>query len=234
MTSPPQHPPTPGSTTSKTRPTPPSSTGSWPGPSATPARRTSTGSWPRWRTATSRCGASCWPRTATPCRCPSPTRGARFRAWLARRLGSGVLLPMLLQEEGREVKGYLNLYQSEPDGAVGPDRPPAGQGVEGARRDPDPDERGRGRAVAPDRRRRLPPQRGLRLQRRTDRQLRPGGRDDRRPGQSCRRRSTRSWWPAWPGWWPTRSRWARRAISPPRASGRCSSTRSRWRRRRSG
>ena len=27
---------------------------------------------------------------------------------------------MLLQEEGREVKGYLNLYQSEPDGAVGP------------------------------------------------------------------------------------------------------------------
>jgi VIT1/CCC1 family predicted Fe2+/Mn2+ transporter len=51
---------------------------------------------------------------------PSPTRGARFRAWLARRLGSGVLLPMLLQEEGREVKGYLNLYQSEPDGAVGP------------------------------------------------------------------------------------------------------------------
>lgn len=51
---------------------------------------------------------------------PAPTRGARFRAWLARRLGSGVLLPMLLQEEGREVKGYLNLYQSEPDGAVGP------------------------------------------------------------------------------------------------------------------
>jgi len=51
---------------------------------------------------------------------PSPTRGARFRAWLARRLGSGVLLPMLLQEEGREVKGYLSLYRSEPDGTVGP------------------------------------------------------------------------------------------------------------------
>jgi vacuolar iron transporter family protein len=51
---------------------------------------------------------------------PSPSRGARLRAWLARRLGSGVLLPMLLQEEGREVKGYLSLYQSEPDGAVGP------------------------------------------------------------------------------------------------------------------
>src|SRR5688572_23015615 len=51
---------------------------------------------------------------------PSPSRGARLRAWLARRLGSGVLLPMLLQEEGREVKGYLNLCRSEPEGAVGP------------------------------------------------------------------------------------------------------------------
>jgi VIT1/CCC1 family predicted Fe2+/Mn2+ transporter/rubrerythrin len=51
---------------------------------------------------------------------PSPSRGARLRAWLARRLGSGVLLPMLLEEEGREVKGYLSLYRSEPEGAVGP------------------------------------------------------------------------------------------------------------------
>ncbi|MBA3445797.1 MAG: VIT1/CCC1 transporter family protein [Gemmatimonadales bacterium] len=51
---------------------------------------------------------------------PSPSRGARLRAWLAHRLGSGVLLPMLLKEEGREVKGYLSLYQSEPEGAVGP------------------------------------------------------------------------------------------------------------------
>jgi VIT1/CCC1 family predicted Fe2+/Mn2+ transporter len=51
---------------------------------------------------------------------PRPSRGARMRAWLARRLGSGVLLPMLLEEEGREVKGYLNLYRSSPEGAVGP------------------------------------------------------------------------------------------------------------------
>ncbi|HET9466470.1 MAG TPA: VIT1/CCC1 transporter family protein [Gemmatimonadales bacterium] len=51
---------------------------------------------------------------------PSPSRGARLRAWLARRMGSGVLLPMLLEEEGREVKGYLSLYRSEPEGAVGP------------------------------------------------------------------------------------------------------------------
>ncbi|MGH7527515.1 MAG: VIT1/CCC1 transporter family protein [Gemmatimonadales bacterium] len=49
-----------------------------------------------------------------------PSRGARFRAWLARRLGSGILLPMLLEEEGREVKGYLSLYRSAPEGVVAP------------------------------------------------------------------------------------------------------------------
>jgi VIT1/CCC1 family predicted Fe2+/Mn2+ transporter len=51
---------------------------------------------------------------------PGPSRGARLRAWVARRVGAGVLLPMLLQEEGREVKGYLSLYQEAPDGVVGP------------------------------------------------------------------------------------------------------------------
>jgi VIT1/CCC1 family predicted Fe2+/Mn2+ transporter len=51
---------------------------------------------------------------------PPPSRGARLRAWVARWVGAGVLLPMLLQEEGREVKGYLNLYRESPDGAVGP------------------------------------------------------------------------------------------------------------------
>src|SRR5580765_4906827 len=51
---------------------------------------------------------------------PPPSRGARLRAWVARRVGAGILLPMLLQEEGREVKGYLSLYQESPDGAVGP------------------------------------------------------------------------------------------------------------------
>src|SRR4051794_17382186 len=51
---------------------------------------------------------------------PVPSRAARFRAWLARRLGSGFLLPMLLEEEGREVKGYLSLYQEAPDAAVAP------------------------------------------------------------------------------------------------------------------
>ena len=66
---------------------------------------------------------------------PAPSRAARLRAWLARRLGSGFLLPMLLEEEGREVKGYLSLYQEAPDGGRRPHRPPPGQGVEGARRD---------------------------------------------------------------------------------------------------
>ena len=51
---------------------------------------------------------------------PPPSRGARLRAWVARRVGAGILLPMLLQEEGREVKGYLSLYQEAPDGVVGP------------------------------------------------------------------------------------------------------------------
>jgi len=51
---------------------------------------------------------------------PEPSRGARFRAWLARRAGTGLLLPMLLEEEGREVKGYLNLYRSSPEGTAGP------------------------------------------------------------------------------------------------------------------
>lgn len=55
-----------------------------------------------------------------PVEVPRPSAGARLRAWLGRRLGPQVLLPMLLEEEGREVKGYLKLYRSAPDGAEGP------------------------------------------------------------------------------------------------------------------
>jgi VIT1/CCC1 family predicted Fe2+/Mn2+ transporter len=51
---------------------------------------------------------------------PGPSRGARLRAWLARRFGPQLLLPMLLEEEGREVKGYLSLYRESPTGAAGP------------------------------------------------------------------------------------------------------------------
>jgi len=53
-------------------------------------------------------------------RAPSPSRGARLRAWVARRFGPGLLLPVLLEEEGREVKGYLSLYRESPTGAAGP------------------------------------------------------------------------------------------------------------------
>lgn len=49
---------------------------------------------------------------------PPPSREARIRAWVGRRLGPGVLLPMLLEEEGREVKGYLALHRSAPNAAV--------------------------------------------------------------------------------------------------------------------
>jgi VIT1/CCC1 family predicted Fe2+/Mn2+ transporter len=42
---------------------------------------------------------------------PRPSRRARFLAWAARAFGSGLLLPMLLREEGQEVKGYLDLYR---------------------------------------------------------------------------------------------------------------------------
>jgi VIT1/CCC1 family predicted Fe2+/Mn2+ transporter len=49
-----------------------------------------------------------------------PSRRARAMAWLARRFGSQFLLPMLLEEEGREVKGYLNLYREAPEGSAGP------------------------------------------------------------------------------------------------------------------
>ena len=49
-----------------------------------------------------------------------PSLRARSMAWVAHRFGSGLLLPMLLEEEGREVKGYLDLYREAPDGVAGP------------------------------------------------------------------------------------------------------------------
>lgn len=48
-----------------------------------------------------------------------PTMRARGMAWLAGRFGPGFLAPMLLEEEGREVKGYLGMYRAAPDGAAG-------------------------------------------------------------------------------------------------------------------
>jgi vacuolar iron transporter family protein len=49
-----------------------------------------------------------------------PSFRARAMAWLAARFGTARLLPMLLAEEGREVKAYLTLHKSAPEGAAGP------------------------------------------------------------------------------------------------------------------
>jgi vacuolar iron transporter family protein len=48
-----------------------------------------------------------------------PSGRAKLLAWLGNRFGPGMLLPMLLAEEGREVKGYLAMHRSTPAGAQG-------------------------------------------------------------------------------------------------------------------
>ena len=48
-----------------------------------------------------------------------PSLRARLLAWMGKRFGSGFLLPILLAEEGREVKGYLDLHRSTAAGAPG-------------------------------------------------------------------------------------------------------------------
>jgi VIT1/CCC1 family predicted Fe2+/Mn2+ transporter len=40
-----------------------------------------------------------------------PSVNARLRAWFGRRFGPGYLLPLLLREEGQEVKGYMDLHE---------------------------------------------------------------------------------------------------------------------------
>ena len=40
-----------------------------------------------------------------------PTLNARLRAWFGRRFGPRYLLPLLLREEGMEVKGYMDLHK---------------------------------------------------------------------------------------------------------------------------
>jgi VIT1/CCC1 family predicted Fe2+/Mn2+ transporter len=47
-----------------------------------------------------------------------PSRTARVMAWLGRRLGPGYLLPLLLREEGREVKGYIDLHRDSSGAAA--------------------------------------------------------------------------------------------------------------------
>ena len=48
-----------------------------------------------------------------------PSGRARLLATLGRRFGPGFLLPMLLREEGREVKAYLDMHQATPGGVAG-------------------------------------------------------------------------------------------------------------------
>src|SRR6476469_4154371 len=48
-----------------------------------------------------------------------PTFRARVLATLGRRIGPHFLLPMLLQEEGREVKAYLAMHRATPGGVAG-------------------------------------------------------------------------------------------------------------------
>src|SRR5215470_3967679 len=48
-----------------------------------------------------------------------PTARTRLLAFLGDRFGPGFLLPMLLAEEGREVKGYLDMHRTTARGAAG-------------------------------------------------------------------------------------------------------------------
>jgi len=48
-----------------------------------------------------------------------PSGRARLLARLGRLFGPGFLLPMLLKEEGREVKAYLDMHRATPSGAAG-------------------------------------------------------------------------------------------------------------------
>src|SRR5688500_3345862 len=48
-----------------------------------------------------------------------PSGRARMLATLGRWFGPNFLLPMLLEEEGREVKAYLDMHRATPAGAPG-------------------------------------------------------------------------------------------------------------------
>ena len=53
-----------------------------------------------------------------PCGTAEPSRRARFLAWTARSFGPAILTTLLLREEGREVKGYMDLYHATAPGAA--------------------------------------------------------------------------------------------------------------------
>ena len=47
---------------------------------------------------------------------PTPTLKARLVVRAARSFGTGLVLPMIMREEGQEVRGYLSLYKESPPG----------------------------------------------------------------------------------------------------------------------
>jgi vacuolar iron transporter family protein len=49
----------------------------------------------------------------------APSARARLMAWFGKAFGTRLLLPMLLAEEGREVKAYLAMHRTTPRGAPG-------------------------------------------------------------------------------------------------------------------
>ena len=49
---------------------------------------------------------------------PQPTFRARLLAWIAGRWGPGLLLPILLREEGHEVRAYLELHRDSAPGSA--------------------------------------------------------------------------------------------------------------------
>src|SRR6476469_5232505 len=58
-----------------------------------------------------------------PVRSFKPSARTRLLAMLGRLLGPGFLLPMLLAEEGREVKGYPDMHRTTARGVAGHGRP---------------------------------------------------------------------------------------------------------------
>ena len=117
---------------------------------------------------------------------PGPFRPAartRLLAFLGERFGPGFLLPMLLAEEGREVKGYLDMHRAHAARASPGDERGAHCSRARARSMRRTLGRSPGAAGEPwhrTERGRLPAQRGLRLQRRAHGELRARGRRDRR------------------------------------------------------
>lgn len=49
----------------------------------------------------------------------TPSARARLMAMIGRRIGPNALLPLLLREEGREVKAYLDMHRDTPAGVAG-------------------------------------------------------------------------------------------------------------------